>query len=174
KFAARWRDKSGVPDRKELAAMKPRFAALRTDWQKARVVVLPSRAAGKHDTASSTRLAGLLQQELGGNVTAVPDGARLEVAADSNEQKRLWDLARGLRAALGKQAVVADYALVVDLGLDAARGAGFVHVVVCTAKGEFVLVDFQNDQHPLFQRLAPKTLEDCERLAVARLQELLR
>jgi hypothetical protein len=47
-------------------------------------------------------------------------------------------------------------------------------VVVCTAAGEAVLADFVNDQHPLFARLQPRTLEQAERLAAERLAGLWR
>jgi hypothetical protein len=45
---------------------------------------------------------------------------------------------------------------------------------VLTKAGELVLAEFQNDQHPLFQQHAPKTLADGERLAVAMLARALR
>ena len=173
-FGARWRQRSGLPDPKELAAMRQRTTRLRDGLDAARLVVLPTLVQGGHDEASSARLATQLQQDVGGKVVAGATANRLTVAPSANEQKRLWDLARGLGAALAKQPIDGDYAVVVDLGLDPDGGHGFVHVVVCTAKGEVVLADFANDQNPLFQRIQPETTADAERVAVAMLAQLLR
>ncbi len=46
---------------------------------------------------------------------------------------------------------------------------GSVHVIVCDKAGEWVIVDFCNDQHPDYQRIAPASPKDGERLAVVRL-----
>jgi hypothetical protein len=174
KFSAKWREKSGVPDQAELSAMDKRRDALRAGLAKARVAVLPTLALAKHDAASALRVAELIKKDLGCGAVALEDGARLEVGPSSNEQKRLWDLAHALRAALGKHPVDADYALVADLNVRSEGGGQFVHVALCTKSGEHVLVDYQNDQHAMFQQHAPKTIEDAERLVVSRLASLLR
>jgi hypothetical protein len=173
RFAQLWRTKSGVPDKAELAAMQQRQAALRAQVAKARVAVLPTLVAGGQDAASAARIAALLGKETGCSAAAAA-GAPLAVAPASNQQKRLWDLARALRGALGERPVEADYALVADLGVQPEGGVHFANVAMCTAAGDFVLVDFQNDQHPLFRRHEPKTLADAEALVAKRLAELLR
>jgi hypothetical protein len=43
---------------------------------------------------------------------------------------------------------------------------GAVHFVVCEKSGDWVFVDFQNNTHEDFQRIAPKSIEDCDRLAM--------
>ncbi|MBL8751397.1 MAG: hypothetical protein JNK78_19725 [Planctomycetes bacterium] len=175
KFAKGWKDRSGVPDQKEFAAMKARLATMRDTIDKARVVVLPTIAAGGHDGASAARLAEAIGREFGCRAEAKADGAKLAVAPDSNEQKRLWDLARALKSSLAKApAANADYVLAADLGVDAEGGHCYLHVVVTTATGEFVLVDFQNDQSPAVSKAMPKALADAESLLVARLGALLR
>jgi hypothetical protein len=49
-----------------------------------------------------------------------------------------------------------------------------VHFVVCEKSGDWVLVDFQNSTHEDFQRISPKSVEDCDRLAVERLADRLK
>jgi len=51
---------------------------------------------------------------------------------------------------------------------------GAVHFVVCEKSGDWVLVDFQNNTHEDFQRIAPKSIEDCDRLAIERLAKRLK
>lgn len=174
KFSQLWRNKSGTPDAKELAAMKQRLATMREALHAARVIVLPTLSQGKHDPDSSARLATLLHQEVEGTFAAGCAETRLQGTQDSNEQKRLWDLARNLQKALTKAPITEDYALVVDLGIDAEHNHGYVHTIVCTGKGELVLAAFSNDQSAVFQRIAPKTAQDAERVAVAMLREQLR
>lgn len=174
KFAQLWRNKSGVPDTKELAAMKQRLVTMRETLHAARVVILPTLAQGKHDPDSSVRLATLLRQEGESTFAAGCTETRLPGTQDSNEQKRLWDLARNLQNTLAKTPIAEDYALIVDLGIDAEHNHGYVHTIVCTGKGELVLAAFSNDQSAVFQRIAPKTVPDAERVAVAMLREQLR
>ncbi len=172
KFARRWRERSGVPGDAELAAMRQRMTALGERLDTARIAVLPTLVGGGHDAASAARLAELVRAECRGAAPA--PGTKLVVAPSANEQKRLWDLARALQDAVKKSPVDADYVLVADLGLDPEKGSGYVHVAICTAKGEFVFADFVNDQHPLFRARRPKTLADAEWLAAARLHEAWR
>lgn len=175
KFAKGWKERSGVPDPKELAAMRTRTSALRGDLAKARIAVLPTLANGAHDVESATRLATAIAKELGCSCTAVAEGAKLAVEASSNEQKRLWDLARAAKEAVTKAPIAnADHVLVADFGVDAEGKHCFLHVVLVTAAGEFVIADFQNDQSRAVAKAMPKTLADAETLLVARLGRLLK
>lgn len=175
KFAKGWKERSGVPDAKDLAAMNERLAALRENLGKARIAVLPTLADGAHDAASAARLAGALAKRLGCACEAPAAGPKLEVAASSNEQKRLWDLARALKASLAKAPVTtADYVLVADVGVDAGGKRCYLHVAITTAAGEFVVADFQNDQSPAVSKAMPESLADAEALLVARLGALLK
>lgn len=174
KFARLWRELSGAPDPREVEAMKPRLAKLREGIHSARIAVLPSIVPGGHDAGSSQRLADGIARELGCKAAPAKDGAEIVVKPDRNEQKRLWDLARGAHAAAAAEAANADYVLVADLGVGGDGGVMWVHVVVCNAAGEPVVVDMQNDQHPALRRAAPKTVADAEAFAVARLATLLR
>lgn len=173
RFTQIWRGLSGAPEPAEFAAMDERRAALRDGIASARFAVLPSVVTGRHDGDSASRLAAALAERFGCRAVAVPDGARIAVRPDSNEQRRLWDLARGVRAAAPALAGRADHVIAVDLavGEDA---VAWVHIAICTAAGEFVVADWQNDQHPMLQRAAPRSLADAERFAVDRLAALLR
>ncbi|MBK8099629.1 MAG: hypothetical protein IPK26_21185 [Planctomycetes bacterium] len=173
KLTQRWREKSGVPDRKQLAAMKTRLQALQKDLANARFVVLPVLRDGGQDAAAAARLAQACGEALGSAKATAGEG-KLEVPPSSNEQKRLWDLARAVGKAVAGQQLAGEHRIGVDLGFDRERGSGFVHVVVCTAAGEPVVVDFVNDQNPVWTKAAPKELADLEAIAVARLRTLLR
>ncbi|MGE3173684.1 MAG: hypothetical protein AB7O97_13755 [Planctomycetota bacterium] len=177
-FQRRWRAKSGLPDDAERAAIAQRLVALRRDLATATFAVWPSLrsvppAPDAQPPASAPALAARLMDELGCAAATAVDRPPLVVAATSNEQRRLWDLAAALQQALRAQPIAADFAVAVDLALDTS-GRGMVHVVVATRAGDVVLADLQNDQHRDFRRLAPKTAADGEALAVARLRELLR
>lgn len=173
KFAERWRQKSGAPDAGERQAISKRLHTLRAQLADATISVLPTVWSGPADDAAVQRLAAAVKTGLACK-TATAVATKLEVAASSNQQKRLWDLASALRGSLKQQPVDTDYALVAEIGLDGEGKHGFVNMVLATKTGEIVVADFQNDQHPLFQQLAPKTLADGERLAVERLRSLLR
>lgn len=174
KLAELWRTKSGIPDKAELAAMEKRRAALTTALPKVKIQVLPTLAQAKPEAASAQRLAAQIATSFGCAAVAPRDGATLSVAPSSNEQKRLWGLAAALRATLAKTPSDADYVLVADIGLHPEGKGGFVHVLLATRTGDLVVVDFQNDQHPMFQEHAPARLEDAEKLAAARLAHALR
>ena len=99
------------------------------------------------------------------------------VKGDPNEQKVLWDAAKSFREYLRTAPSQTDYSLLVDCGLPPSsqgeRMAGHVHVVLCTADGDWVLVDFQNSHHDDFSEFAPKTVQQCIRLAQRRLEKRL-
>ncbi|MBL8729872.1 MAG: hypothetical protein JNM25_15705 [Planctomycetes bacterium] len=178
KFARLWRELSGAPDPGEVAAMAPRLAALREATKTARFVVLPtivptSVVPTGHDAAGAGRLAEALSRRLGCRARPAVGGGDIEVTPDSNEQKRLWDLARGLRAAAATQAADADYLLIADLGIGGEGRVAYVHFVVCTAAGDYVIVDWQNDQNELLRRAAPRSVEAAERYLIDRLARLL-
>lgn len=172
RFQAMWEKKSGAPDRKERAAMQQRAATLRQGLAGSSVAVF-APLWHKTDDVDAARFAAAVRQGLGcKDTTAV--ATPLAVAPSPNQQKRLYDLAAALKAQLQKTPITADHALAVDLGFDEAGTSGYVNLVVLTKAGELVLAEFQNDQHPLFQKHAPKHLVDGEALAVAMLTRALR
>jgi hypothetical protein len=167
-----WEKKSGVPDRKERALMQQRASVLREGLAGTTVAVFAPVWA-KADELDGARFAAAVKQGLSCK-DATAAGAGLAVAPSANQQKRLHDLAAAVKAQLQQQPISADYAVAIELGFEATGKSGFTNVVVLTKAGELVLAEFQNDQHPLFQQHAPKTLADGERLAVAMLARALR
>lgn len=175
RFARLWGEKSGLPEQPERDAMQRRLDEMRKQRTSARFAVLPTRLGQTLDDASAQRLAAALTESAQAHAEASRPGARIEVAASNNEQKRLWDFARGLRAHLRQHPVDADYVIMADYGIDAERGErGYVHVVVCDRQGEWVAVDWQNSHHADYRSVAPKTTADSDRVASGRVKMLLR
>jgi len=160
KFARLMEERSGLPPEQERNAMPPRLATMKRSGPSVTLAVYAPDADGLASRISS---AGFVK-------SARPATApELHVAANMNEQKMLWDAARGFRDFIRKNPPNADYALYAEY-----LGTNAVHFIVCDRSGEWVIVDFQNDHHPDFQSIAPKTPEDCARRVVKRLQTYLR
>jgi hypothetical protein len=174
RFARLWREMSGAPAAAERRAIEARRAVFAARIGGSRIVVLPTLANGVPDADSAQRLVTLLAERFGCSGSGLGADAAIEIAPTSNEQKRLWDLARGLPGVAKARERGGDYSLVVDVGIGPEGAVAMVHVAICDADGEPVVVDFQNDQHPMLQRAAPKTLQDAERFAVERLASLVR
>jgi len=67
-----------------------------------------------------------------------------------------------------------DYVLFTDYWFAPSGEVWAVHFVVCDRAGDWVIVVLQNSHQEDFQRLNPKTLEDCDRLVLERLKNKLR
>jgi hypothetical protein len=173
RMARLWAEKSGTPLASERKAMEERAAALKKAGKSAKIVVFPARVAGSLDPAQGAALAKLLA---GACVATTTDAMpALEIKATSNEQRTLWDLARGFQAHLAKNPVDADYALIADYIMTPDRKqVGAVHFVLCTGKGEWVAADFQNSHHEDFNSVAPANAGDCDKLVLRRLEHYLR
>lgn len=172
RFAELWRQKSGAPDAGAIAAMKRRAANLARNLGEARLAVLPPLWPTKGDV-NAQRFADTLRGALGCR-DAAPAAADLELAPTSNQQQRLWGLAKAAQAALKAQPINADYAVAAEMAVAPTGERGFVDVVVLNRDGDVVVADFQNDQHAMFRAESPRTLADCERLVARRLRALLR
>lgn len=175
-FVRRWKQRSGMPDEAGLQLMAERRAALAKLGKEARVVVLPTLWQGKADPNSAARLADELARQFGWQAAAATGDAAtaLQVAPSSNQQQRLWGLVHAAEKALQARAAAADYVVVADLGITDDGKSGYAQLALLTAAGEPVVADFANDQHALFRRLAPRTLEDLEKLAASQLAAALR
>ncbi len=172
RFAAMWERKSGMPDRKERAAMNERAAALRKSLADATFAVFAPAGAGEAAPAAASLAAAVKRELPCKSVTAV--ATMLVVPPSPNQQKRLYDLASALRASVVKEPPAAGHAVAVEMGFADDGSAGFCNVVVVNKAGELVLAEFQNDQHTLWKSLAPRTPADGERLAAAMLAKALR
>lgn len=160
KFARLMQERSGLPPKSERDAMSPRRDALQRTGKSATVAVY---------SVNAPKLAELISASGVAKASAAVDPG-IHVAANMNEQKMLWDAARGFRDYLQQNPPTADYAIFADY---IGASAGAVHFIVADRAGEWVIVDFQNDHHPDFQAIAPKTPDDGARLVVARLQKYM-
>ncbi len=175
KFAKRWAERSGLPDDAEMARIDERCKKFKAALGKASIGVFATRVEKSADADSGKRLAGMVAKEFGGSARFDAREMAIEIEPSSNEQKRLWDLARAVQAHLRETPAEADYALVAEYGISPQGGpAGYVHWVLCEKNGDWVIVDFQNNQWPDFQRINPKSAEDCDRLTLERMKARMR
>ncbi len=170
RFAKLWAEKSGLPSEAERDAMKDRAAKMKAGIGTASVTVYPTRAAGTSHRGSGERIAAGLTKRLGCRAAGVESPLEIRMSPSPNEQKLLWDLARGFRDHVRSHPPEGDYAVLADFLMKSPSGpVSGVHFVICDKAGDWVIVDFQNDQWPDFKRIDPKTIEGCERLAIERI-----
>lgn len=176
KFARMFAANSPGPGEAERSAMKERLAAMRQAGASATVAVYPVRLADdKVGDQDATHLATLLNEKKLCRAEAVESPLRVRIQPSRNEQKTLWDLARAFKDYVKQNPPEADYALLADyIMVPGGKRAWEVHFVVCDRKGDWVIVDFQNDHHADFQSVDPKSYDDCGRLVARRLKEYLR
>ncbi len=174
KLAKRWQEKTGVPDEAEKAALKERQQAFKKAAANATLLIYPVRAGDEVSQDCATDLAKLINDAKLAKATAGDQGPQLEIKGNMNEQKVLWDMARGVREYLQSHRPDADYVLYADylMGRDASgkEAVGGVHFAVCDRQGQWVIVDFQNDHWEDFRAINPKSRADCDRLVVKRLE----
>lgn len=175
KFARLWAEKSGTPSDAERDAMKQRAEKLKANLKSARIGVYATRVGDTSDTESAARLAKSITQKLGCEAVVLDKPMQVEIQPSGNQQKRLWDLARALRERVKAAPPETPYVLLADYYVDPAGGpAGGTHFVVCEQSGDWVIVDFQNNQWDDFKEISPKSVADCDRLTTKRLTNLLR
>jgi hypothetical protein len=176
KFARKWAEASGMPSDAEQAVMEQRAAKLKAGVTTTQIAIYPTYINEASSTENSDRLASLVAQQLGCKAIKVDKQVSFQRQPTSNEQKLLWDLARAFRDYLRANPADSNYAMLAEYFINPAGGqmAGAVHFVVCEKSGDWVLVDFQNSTHEDFQRIAPKSVEDCDRLAVERFVKRLK
>jgi hypothetical protein len=177
KMAKLWNEKAGIPSKSEREALKKRLDDLKEKITTSKVTVYPIHLWEGSDKSGAIQLAKILNEA--GICLAEPSDVdiKIKIKGNSNEQKVLWDTARAFRDFLRNNPPATEYALLASYGIsspsDGKHEAGAVHLILCDQKGDWVLVDYQNSHHPDFQSIAPKSLEDCNRLAVVRLKSYL-
>jgi hypothetical protein len=175
RLARLYAERTGLPTEAERAAMQKGLEVARTRFAGSKVAVFPILIGNQTDPTQAAHLAQLLERQDLGNVEVTSAQPVLEVSGGMNEGKRLWDLARAFRTHVRQAPPAAHYALYAEYGVDRARErAFFVHFVVCDRSGEWVIVDMLNDHHPVFQSVAPRSADDCDRLVEKRLADYLR
>jgi hypothetical protein len=174
KMAKLWAEKSGLPPEEELNAIEQRCDVLKSAEEPS-LTIYPVYLLEEVDRNSAQHLAKLFEEEKLFRTTASEEGPDFEVKPNSNEQKRLWDLARGFRDYVRATPPSTDYALLAEYTIRPANQEVWtVHFVVCSAAGEWVIVDYQNNHHEDFQSVDPKSRDDCGTLIVRRLKGYLR
>jgi hypothetical protein len=175
KMAQLWARKSGTPAAEELQAMKKRAASMKRASPRSKVTVYPIRIGDRVDREAAEHLASLLNDGGLCQAQVAEESPWFEVEASSNEQRILWDMAKGIQKHIRKTAPGGDYALYADYIIRPSNGEVWaVHFVCCDPTGEFVIVDFQNNHHDDFNAISPKSVKDCNRLAATRLASYLR
>jgi hypothetical protein len=175
KFARKWAQMSGMPSDEERASMEKSFAKFRANVKTAQIAVYSTFVNQKSDTQSAADLASLIAQQIGCKTMKIDKEVPFQRQPTGNEQKLLWDLARAFRDDLNSNPPDADYAILAEYYVNPdGSQANAVHYIICEKSGGWVLADFQNSTHEDFKKMAPKSIEDCDRFAVRRLAERLK
>jgi hypothetical protein len=175
RMATLWAEKSGLPGQAERGAMERRQQSLKQAHQTAKFLIYPVQLSPEVDSESSTHLVTMLNERELCRAESADAQPRFEIAPNSNEQRRLWDLARAVRDYTRARSPDVDYVLFAEYTIRPKdQQVWAVHFVVCDRSGEWVIVDFQNEHQPDFERLQPKTRDDCGRLVAERLAHYVR
>jgi hypothetical protein len=178
KMARLWEEKSGLPPNAEREAMQSRLGVLKKNIKTSTIAVYPAYVSGKSDAQLAARLAEMLASAGLGRAEAVDIDPKLNLQPNSNQTRIAWDMARAFRDFLRKNPPTTDYALVAAYGVGrSAEGkpaVDGVQFVICDRKGDWVLLDLKNDHHGEFQRINPRSPDDCNRLVVEALKNDLR
>lgn len=163
------------PRQSEFAAMDERLKTMKKAGASARVLVYPARVGGDHaDPSCATRLCKLLNEAKLCQATAAEKGPFIEGSGWPNETQVLWLFARNVREYVQEHPADSDYVLFADYWFAPDGRVWAVHFVVCDCTGDWVIVDLQNSHQEDFQRINPKTLDDCDSLVLERLKASLR
>jgi hypothetical protein len=174
RLAKRNAERIGLPTNGEQAAMRKAFEDARPMLSAAKVAVFEVLVGGQPDRRQAAHLIELLNAGKLGAAAPATSQPAVQIPTGPNEQERLWRVARAVSAHLRQSPASADYALFADYALDPNGRPFTVHFILCDAKGEWVMVDFQNNHHPDFNSMELKTGDDCDRLVVKRLADALR
>jgi hypothetical protein len=170
-----YRDRQ-LPEEAEFVAMGERLQTMRTAVASttARVQVFPTRVDGSHtEKSSAEHLVALIREDGLLQATMVEAGPVLGGEGWPNELHVLWNFARAAREYARENRTGDQYALFADYWFAPDGRVWAVHFVICDHAGEWVIVDLQNNHQEDFQRIDPKTTEDCDRLVSVRLEQHL-
>jgi hypothetical protein len=178
KMSKLWAEKSGLPSKAELQSAERKLNELKKNIQTSTVAVYPVRVSGKSDAQIAERLAEMLGKANMGRFEASEVDTKIELKGNTNQTRILWDMARAFRDFLKKNPPTTDYALLVDYGIgrthDGKTMVGGIQMVVCDRRGDWVLVELRNSHHGDFQRIAPQSADDCNRVVVEALKGRVR
>ncbi len=167
--------KSGRPSETELRSMKSRAEKMKKSGSGSIFHIFSVQTAGGFNPNQAIELAEAIQKKVKIKTIVGEGPLTLESEGGSNQQKWVWDLARGLQEHVRKVRPDADYSLVAQFVIRPDNEKVFgVNFVVCDREGEWVLVDFQNSHHSDFKALDPGSERDCSQLVARRLAGYLR
>ena len=159
------------PSGSERKAMNQRHQTMKQAGASARVLVYPARVGGdRTDLNCATHLSTLLNEARLCQAIPAKTGPVMDGSGWPNEMQVLWLFARNVREYVRQHPADSDYVLFPDYWFNPRGQVWAVHFVVCDRTGEWVIVDLQNSHQEAFQRISPKTLEDCDRLVLDRLK----
>lgn len=176
KVQEQWRERSGIPADKEVAAIKTREEKLRKHLAESSLVICPAYAGQEPAPETSGKLAAMLADAGFASVQAAEKGPDLKVQGSPNEQEVLWRTARKVRAYFKEHTPASEYVLVADFGIghgEEGTKVGAVHWFLCDQQGDWVIVDYQNSHHRDFQGIDPNSVEDCLELVKVRVKKRL-
>ncbi len=161
-----------APD--ERTALSERQNEFRAAHLKAVIAVFPVRIGLTLDTECAVNLARSLPRAGVCHACGVVRPVAFVAARPEADEKALWELAREFRDYLRKNPTGADYALYAEYALSpAGPECRAVHLVLCDARGEWVVVDRLDFLTPDLRDLRPADKTDADALVVRRLQSLL-
>lgn len=174
KMAQLWARKSGLPDEAELEAIKHRREIMNQAGKDRTLMVFPVKVNNETERAAAQELADTITDGRLAEVQVAEAEPRFELEPTSNEQRRLWDLARAFRDHVRAHPPETDYALYAEYLIRTDRQqVHTVHFIVCDRAGNWVIVDFQNEYQPDFKKLKPESRADCSQLVARRLKRIL-
>jgi hypothetical protein len=158
-------DRTGLPGRQE---------EFRAVHRRATIIVFPIRLGRALDTAGAVSLARTLPLAGICRTTGVARPVEFAAARPEAGDKALWETAREFRDHVRQNPTGADYALFAEYVLTAERSElAAVHLVLCDAQGEWVIVDRQESGSAGFPGARVSPQSEGEALVVRRLQSYL-
>jgi hypothetical protein len=173
KWAAHFSRMAGAPTDSVYTAMDERLKVMRKEFRNSRVLVFPAITNEEEDAESATRLATLLNENGLCRAKAAPGDTSFMLEASGTGAEMLWDLARRSSERVKGSELEADYFLhpryIISEDAGGNRAVVYVHLVLCDANGEWVIVDSQDEYSEDFEALSPGTASDCDKLVTIRL-----
>ena len=175
KFAAKMRERSGLPPEEEVSAMPAREEIFKGKFQQSKLIIYPVRAQGEANESAAKKLVTLINDAGLANAMTSEKFLLLQSGHDPNELKNLWDMAKEFRSHLKSNHQDGDYFLYTDYVFTKDNWqAGYVHFILCDRQGEWVIVDLQNSNMPDYISIKPTSAEDCNRILISRIEKYLK
>jgi hypothetical protein len=168
-----WSVKTGIPLEAEEKAMEEALALLKKAGRETQVVIFPVRVKGKVDREGAEQLASLLNDQKLCKARVAEQDPNFDIQGNSNQMRVLWDMARAFRDYM-KENKAETYTLYADYMLSPKDGRVHgVHFAICDPKGDWVIVDLQNNHQDDFNAVDPKGVKGCNELVVRRFASYL-